>query len=109
MEIVKNSVVGNIEIEKLVSGKVVSTDLNNNFVKIYVNCIKEETKKDVSFGDRTGGTDCRYFVNDNTVIIQHGPSGFGIHSNNEYVEIESLEKFENIQKEFLDKLTGIEL
>lgn len=109
LEIVKNSVVGNIEIEKLVSGKVVSTDLNNNFVKMYVDCIKEETKKDVSFGDRTGGTDCRYFVNGDTVIIQHGPNGFGIHSNNEYVEIESLEKFENIQKGFLGKLTEVEL
>lgn len=99
--ILKNCIVGDIEIEMLPGGKMVFTEHNNKYLKAYKSTVENILNKPASYEHKNWATDSRYFVNDGTTIIPHGPTGKGLHSNNEWIDIKSLEDFEKIQIEFL--------
>ncbi len=107
LKILKDCIVGDIEIEMLPGGKMVFTEQDNKYLKSYRAIVEKVLNRPVSYEHKNWATDSRYFVDKNTTIIPHGPTGKGLHSNNEWIDIKSLEDFEKIQIEFLKNIKDI--
>ena len=53
-----------------------------------------------------GATDARLFAERGAVVIMHSGTGEGMHGDDEYVEIDSVYKLLEIQKKYLDYMSG---
>jgi acetylornithine deacetylase/succinyl-diaminopimelate desuccinylase-like protein len=73
-------------------------------VKLLVKLIKSKTKKGGKLIGGHGSSDARHFTRVSCPAVEFGPIYGGIGSDNEWVDIPSLEKYFQILKNFLFSL-----
>jgi acetylornithine deacetylase/succinyl-diaminopimelate desuccinylase-like protein len=95
----------NFEIEELILANPYQINLKHKYVKIFMEILKNEFKKDPKFTFSHGSSDARFFFERKIPVILTRPQGGGHHSEKEWIKIESLEKFYSILKEFVIKLS----
>lgn len=84
----------NIKMKVISEGEVFSSEAkNNHLLKSYQKIMQKTLGKKINFGVEHGATDMRYFADKNIPIWLHTPKGANLHSENEYVDLNSLEKF----------------
>jgi succinyl-diaminopimelate desuccinylase len=104
LNIIKDCIVGNVEIVSHSGGKAIFNRSDDKYLQLYKSIAEGVTGKTMRFGFETGGTDARFFNDGKTTIITNQPTGGEIHADGEWIDIESLETFLNIKKEFLGKI-----
>lgn len=82
------------------------TDGDNEYIKILQKVGKEVIKKKFSLREAQGSSDVRHFALVDCPGIEFGPIGGGIGSDNEWVDISSLETYCQILKKFLLSVNG---
>jgi succinyl-diaminopimelate desuccinylase len=81
-------------------------DGNNSFIDMLQKTSHKITKKQVPLVSANGSSDARHFARVNCNAIEFGPIGKGMGTDDEYVDIKSLEEYANIIKSFLLNLTS---
>ena len=89
------------ELEMKVNESCQFTKKNNSYIKILQNITKKVTKKPSSLISQHGGADVRHFNKVGCAGISFGPIGKGLHTDNEWVNVKSLEQYYQILKKFL--------
>jgi succinyl-diaminopimelate desuccinylase len=74
---------------------------NNPFIKTLSQSIHSVTHQPVKFVRFHGASDARHYSASGCTAIDIGPSGEGLHSDNEWVDIKSLEDYYQILNKFL--------
>lgn len=77
------------------------TDQNNKYVKLLRESTKKVTGKLSPVIVKHGGSDIRHFNKVGCDGVTFGPKGYGLHTDNEWVDIKSLEQYYEILKTFL--------
>lgn len=93
----------NIKIEILLDGSDFKTNLNNNYVKKYIESSEKILQKKINIVKCNSTSDAVYFYEKNVPTIIMNPIGGNPHCNNEYVNKESLYSLYKIYIEFLNK------
>jgi acetylornithine deacetylase/succinyl-diaminopimelate desuccinylase-like protein len=91
---------GKIEIEKIISAFPMNTDENNNYVKKFKQIAKQKGIK-IKSTFTHGSSDARFFSENRIPVIVLRPKGGGHHSEEEWIELESLKKFYEVLKDFV--------
>lgn len=76
-----------------------NTSEQNKYVQIFLKTCRKKLGKIVSIVGKNGASDLRHYPN--AAGIEFGPIGAGPHSDNEWVDIKSLNLFYEILKDFL--------
>lgn len=105
----KNKVVSNIKkilpkdftMDISVHEPALDTDKNNEYIKLLKNKTEEIAKKKVAILSAMGSSDCRHFARVNNNSVEFGAIGGGMGSDEEWIDIPSLEKYYEILKDFL--------
>ncbi|MGB9707628.1 MAG: M20 family metallopeptidase, partial [Microgenomates group bacterium] len=98
-------IIGNLgQVEVVLFEPPQFTDEKNHYVKVLAQTTQKITGKKAKIILKHGGSDVRHFNRFGAEGVTFGPVGAGLHSDNEYVEIESLEKYYLILKDFLLKI-----
>lgn len=72
----------------------------------YLNIVQKLEKRTIRSSRSNGSADCNYMNREGLIIIDGlGPTGGGLHSPDEFLQIESLETRSQALAEFLEKLT----
>jgi succinyl-diaminopimelate desuccinylase len=72
----------------------------------YKKIAEQVLEKEIVFEQIGGATDARLFAQRGAKVIMHSGSGDGMHGDNEYVEIDSVYKLLDIQKKYLECMSG---
>ncbi len=91
---------GKIEIEKIISGYPLKTDENNIYVNQFIK-IAAQNGIDIKSTFTHGSSDARYFSENNIPVIVIRPDGGGHHSEKEWIDLASLDKFYQVLKTFV--------
>jgi len=89
------------KLDVILKEPALSTDENNQFLKLLQTNIENTTKKDVSILAANGSSDVRHFSRVNCDGVEFGPIGKGMGSDNEWVDIQNLGLYVKILREFL--------
>ncbi len=89
------------KLEIICKEPVLNTDDGNQYIKTLENIGKQITKKRVILRSAHGSSDTRHFAHVNCPGIEFGPIGGGIGSDDEYVDMPSLETYYHILIKFL--------
>lgn len=79
-------------------------DENNPYIQDYKAFAEEILGKPIKFEQIGGATDAREFAVRGSVVIMHSGTGEGMHTSDEYVEIESVKQIADIQTKFLERV-----
>ena len=93
-----------VEYKIISSSTPVVMDEKNQHILEYKQFAEDILGQELRFEYMGGATDSRSFAIRGSTVIMHSGSGEGMHADDEYVEIESIEKIAEIQTRFLDKL-----
>ena len=93
----------NLKIKKLVSGNAYKSDKNSSYLKMFSKIAYEKFKIKTSFVISHGSSDARFFAEKGIDTILIRPKGGLIHSENEWIDINELEKFYVVLEEFVKK------
>lgn len=77
------------------------TDANNQYLKILGQSINSVLSKKAQILAHHGGSDIRHYNQVKCSGVEFGPKGAGHHTDNEWVDIQSLEEYYKILKDFL--------
>ena len=102
---IKNLVPKGFALNILAKEPAMFTDSDNKYIKILQKAGKQIIKKNIVLRGAQGSSDARHFERVGCLGIEFGPIGSGIGSDNEWVDIPSLEKYYQILKNFLSLLT----
>lgn len=91
----------NGEILKLVEGDNYQLDLSNQHVENFVTLYEEHIGKPVERTKAFGSSDARFFAALDIPVIMFRPDGGGAHGDNEWISVESIEKFYQLLKEYV--------
>lgn len=80
-----------------------NTDENNEYVKKFVKALQKETGN-AEFKKGHAASDGRFFSKQGIPVIIFGPTSIGHHSDNEKVEIKSVETCYNVMNKFIQEL-----
>lgn len=89
------------KLEILIKEPPLSVDKNNKYLKKLQKISEQVTKKKVRCYGAQGSSDARHYAAVNCNGIEFGPIGDGTGTDNEWVDIASLEKYYHVLKEFL--------
>ncbi|KKQ01514.1 MAG: peptidase M20 [Candidatus Roizmanbacteria bacterium GW2011_GWA2_36_23] len=89
------------EVEILVKEPAQFTPQSNGYIKILRQITTTYTRKSVPLILKPGASDIRHFNRVGCDGVEFGPCGYGLHTDNEWVDIKSLETYYNILKKFL--------
>ena len=92
-----------INAEILIEGGSFELDKNNNYLIEYLDLSEKISGKRPLLIPSAGSSDARFFADKNIPVIISRPNGAGHHSENEWIEIESLQKYTEILIEFAKK------
>lgn len=92
------------EMEQVVKEPSHWTKEDNEYIQNLKGCIELKTGKKVRILSANGSSDLRHFSRVGIDGVEFGPIGGGMGSDEEWVDIQSLEDFYEILKEFLIKL-----
>ncbi|MBE6450701.1 MAG: M20 family metallopeptidase [Alphaproteobacteria bacterium] len=81
-------------------------DENNKYIRAYKEYAQSILGKTIDFEYIGGATDSREFAQKGSIVIMHSGTGDGMHANNEYVDLTSVEQIAKIQIGFLEKLAN---
>lgn len=104
INIVRNVLPDNVDIEELHSAVSLFTKKDEPIVKLYKGVAEDVLGTTIPFKREHGGTDARYFSAYGIPAFLYGPEGGGIHSENEWVSLSSLVGHYRIYKELFMKL-----
>jgi acetylornithine deacetylase/succinyl-diaminopimelate desuccinylase-like protein len=93
------------KIEEIALAQSYQIDLENKYVKTFLEILKEKLKVKPNFSFSYGSSDARFFLEKKIPVILVRPEGGGHHSEKEWIKIEGLEKFYSVLKEFVIKLS----
>jgi len=79
--------------------------LENKYVKDFLEILKEKFKIKPEFTFSHGSSDARFFFEEKIPVILIRPKGGGHHSEKEWIDLESLEKFYLILKSWVMKIS----
>jgi len=91
---------GNITIEKIISGYPLKTDENDSYVREFIN-IAKQNGINIKPTFTHGSSDARFFSENNIPVIVLRPKGGGHHSEEEWMDLESLNDFYKVLKAFV--------
>ncbi len=91
---------GKIEIEKNISGYPLNTDENNDYVREFIK-IAHHNGIDIKPTFTHGSSDARFFSENKIPVIVIRPDGGGHHSEEEWIDLESLNDFYMVLKAFV--------
>jgi acetylornithine deacetylase/succinyl-diaminopimelate desuccinylase-like protein len=94
----------NLKIEEIASAKPYQVDLKNKYIKIFLEILKKELRKEPVFISSHGSSDARFFLEKKIPVILTRPKGGNPHSENEWIDLKDLEKFYEILKKFVEKV-----
>lgn len=80
-------------------------DEKNEYIQEYKNFAESILNKPMKFVQIGGATDARLFALRGSTVIMHSGTGEGMHTDSEYVEVDSVKKISEIQIKFLEKLS----
>ena len=103
-EIAKNH---DAEIETIASIKNCTTDTDNPYVSSFLEIAEEVHGASINTLTSLGHSDSHYFVNVGIPTILLRPDGGAAHSDNEWIDIESLEKYYTLIKRYVEKEAAI--
>ncbi len=89
------------KLKVIVKEPALSIDENNHYLQLLKTETERATRKNVCILSANGSSDARHFMRVNCPAIEFGPIGGGIGSDEEWVDISSLEKYYQILKSFL--------
>ncbi|MFH0712729.1 MAG: M20/M25/M40 family metallo-hydrolase [Candidatus Jorgensenbacteria bacterium] len=94
-----------LKLEVLVKEPALATDAKNPYLRLLKKKTEELTKKRVNVLSANGSSDARHFTLVGCPGVEFGPVGGGIASDEEWVDIPSLEKYSRILADFLVSLS----
>ena len=94
-----------ISYKNLLYNKAVFSGINNKYFKNYSNLLEKEIGKKPTLTTFNGSTDMAVFVNENNIVIHHNPNIGPIHSDNEFVDLATVEKLKKIGLQFVLEYT----
>lgn len=98
---IKESLPNGFKLDVVAKEPVLFVDENNQYLKILREVDERITRRKVSVCGAQGSSDARHFTQVNCDGIEFGPIGGSIGTDNEWVDIPSLEKYYQILKAFL--------
>ncbi|MDR1693628.1 MAG: M20/M25/M40 family metallo-hydrolase [Lactobacillaceae bacterium] len=101
---IKKCLVGGVSYEISSTSTPVVMDENNPYIQDYKKFAESILGKPIKFVQIGGATDAREFAVRGSTVIMHSGTGFGMHTLDEYVEIETVKQIADIQIRFLEKL-----
>ncbi len=93
----------NLKFEVLSTGEVIYVPENNNFLKLYKEKAEKILNRKIEFICEHGATDGRFFAQKGIPVIITNAIGYGLHTDEEWVDLESLNTLKEIFKSFLDE------
>ena len=81
------------------------TSAENPTASLFKKVAEEVIGKPIPFKKEHGGTDARYFSEKGIPAFLYGPKGAGLHGDNEWVSISSLEKHYEMYRELFKQLS----
>ena len=81
------------------------TSAENPTVSLFKKVAEEVIGKPIPFKKEHGGTDARYFSEKGIPAFLYGPKGAGLHGDNEWVSLSSLEKHYEMYRELFKQLS----
>lgn len=96
---------GEFKVEVLSIGLPTYTDSNLRVVKDFISSFEEQQGVKISVGKTYGASDARHFVKLKTPILMVKPTGGEIHSQDEWISLDSCMDYYNGVRQFVDKLT----
>ena len=90
-----------VELEVMVNEPAQFTPESNRYIELLKNASKEITGKMAEIIVKHGGSDIRHFNRVGCEGVEYGPHGHGIHTDDEWIDIKSLETYYRILKAFL--------
>ena len=106
LEKVRSVLPDGCELSEVLSASPLDTDQDHEMVKLYKQVASEVLGSEIGFKREHGGTDARYFSEKGIPAFLYGPTGEGLHSDNEWVSIESLQKHYSIYRELFSHLSS---
>lgn len=101
---IKKLLPDNVEYEELLNEPAQFTDEKNYYIKKLIKSTKKITGNNLNFIIKHGGSDIRHFNRVGCDGIEFGPIGKGLHTDEEWVDIRSLETYYLILKSFLTSI-----
>ena len=77
------------------------SDTKNKYMHLLEKAVTKKTQKKAEFIVKHGGSDVSFFNSMGCPGVTFGPVGHGLHTDNEWVSIKSLERYYDILKSFL--------
>lgn len=105
LEKIKRLVPENFTFEVVLHGASAYIDTTHPDVARLAKIVEKHTQKLPNLSYAHGASDLHLFAEYNILGIEFGPMGAGLHSDEEWVEIESLSTYYNILKDFLFALS----
>lgn len=93
-----------VEAKVLIAGPAFNTDLNNKYVKSYINSCENVLNKKVNCVGCESTSDAIFFADKGIPTVIMNPDGYYAHSPKEYVNKNSLVTLYNIYKDFIGDL-----
>ena len=93
-----------VSYEVVSSSTPVVMDENNIYIQKYKQYAESILNSSIEFEYIGGATDSREFAEKGSVVIMHSGTGNGMHSSEEYINLDSIEQIAKIQIGFLNNL-----
>lgn len=104
MEKVKMAYSDDCVFDVMIAGDNYHLDLNNAYVKKFMQTIEKHTGKLVEFTTDHGASDARYFTKYGIPVLMIKPDSGDHHALTEWVSIEGLEKYTQMVSDYIDNL-----
>jgi len=104
LENVRSTLPEHCTLEEGLSASPLNTDRENPLVTLYKSVAEDVIGKHIPFKREHGGTDARYFSEKGIPAFLYGPTGAGLHSDDEWVSLHSLQKHYEIYRKLFTLL-----
>lgn len=106
LENIKKILTNNMEMETLTKEPSQFTDGQNEYIKKLQKSTKTILGQSSTLLTKHGGSDVRYYTNLGIPAITFGPKGYGLHTEEEWVDTVSLGNYYKVLEEFLINCQG---
>lgn len=93
-----------VEMEVLLGSNCLEVSADHPYIQQYARIAEEVLQMPIEWDVETGGSDARFFTANGHATLITKPAGDNIHSQNEWVDISSLQKFYSILERFIFEL-----
>lgn len=93
---------GDVSYKVLIEGANFELPTDSSYLKKYQNSAKKVSGRELDLIKSAGSSDARFFAEKNIPVIINRPIGDGHHTDNEWINLESIEQFYKITFDFVD-------